>query len=174
MGIENGRATTANSPELRVEDLSVSIATPAGQLNAVSAVSFSVDPGETLCLVGELGCGKTLTALSILGLLPANATVSARAITFRGRDLRTLDARALADMRGDRIAMIFQDPMTALNPVYTIGNQLIETYQRHRGGSPAAPHGRARYTSWNAAAYRNPLCGCGNTRTSSPADCASA
>ena len=59
MGIENGRATTANSPELRVEDLSVSIATPAGQLNAVSAVSFSVDPGETLCLVGELGCGKT-------------------------------------------------------------------------------------------------------------------
>ncbi len=145
MGIENGRATTANSPELRVEDLSVSIATPAGQLNAVSAVSFSVDPGETLCLVGESGCGKTLTALSILGLLPANATVSARAINFRGRDLRTLDARALADMRGDRIAMIFQDPMTALNPVYTIGNQLIETYQRHRGGSPAAARARALY-----------------------------
>jgi peptide/nickel transport system ATP-binding protein len=145
LGIENGRATAANSPELRVEDLSVSIATPAGRLNAVSGVSFSVDPGETLCLVGESGCGKTLTALSILGLLPANASVSARTITFRDRDLRTLDARALADVRGDRIAMIFQDPMTALNPVYTIGNQLVETYQRHRGGSARTALARAEY-----------------------------
>ena len=145
MSIGNGRATGANSPELRVEDLSVAVATPAGRLNAVSGVSFSVDPGETLCLVGESGCGKTLTALSILGLLPANASVSARAITFRGRDLRMLNARALADLRGDRIAMIFQDPMTALNPVYTIGNQLIETYQRHRGDSARAAWARAEY-----------------------------
>src|SRR5271166_4513400 len=102
LSIGNGRATGANSPELRVEDLSVAIATPAGRLQAVSGVSFSVDPGETLCLVGESGCGKTLTALSVLGLLPANAAVTARAITFRGRDLRTFDARALADLRGDR------------------------------------------------------------------------
>ena len=145
MSIGNGRATGANSPELRVEDLSVAVATPAGRLNAVSGVSFSVDPGETLCLVGESGCGKTLTALSILGLLPANASVSARAITFRGRDLRMLNARAQADLRGDRIAMIFQDPMTALNPVYTIGNQLIETYQRHRGDSARAAWARAEY-----------------------------
>ncbi|MBV8747403.1 MAG: ABC transporter ATP-binding protein [Xanthobacteraceae bacterium] len=145
MSIGNGRSSGANNPELRVEDLSVAIATPAGRLHAVSGVSFSVNAGETLCLVGESGCGKTLTALSILGLLPANATVSARAVTFRGRDLRTLDARALADLRGDRIAMIFQDPMTALNPVYTIGNQLIETYQRHRGGSTRAAWARAEY-----------------------------
>jgi peptide/nickel transport system ATP-binding protein len=139
------RAAEANGPELRVEDLSVAIATPAGRLQAVSGVTFSVNPGETLCLVGESGCGKTLTALSILGLLPANAAVSAREITFRGRDLRTLDPRALADLRGDRIAMIFQDPMTALNPVYTIGNQLIETYQRHRGGSARTAWARAEY-----------------------------
>jgi peptide/nickel transport system ATP-binding protein len=139
------RAAMTAGPELRIEDLSVAITTPAGRLQAVSGVSFGVDPGETLCLVGESGCGKTLTALSILGLLPANATVSARAITFRGRDLRTLDPRALADLRGDRIAMIFQDPMTALNPVYTIGNQLIETHQRHRGGSARAASARAEY-----------------------------
>ena len=139
------RAVETAGPELQVEALSVAITTPAGQLNAVSGVSFSVAPGETLCLVGESGCGKTLTALSILGLLPANATVSARAITFRGRDLRTLDARALSDVRGDRIAMIFQDPMTSLNPVYTIGNQLIETYRRHRGGSARAAWARAEY-----------------------------
>jgi peptide/nickel transport system ATP-binding protein len=142
-----GTARTAEGagPELRVEGLSVAIATPAGRLQAVSAVSFSVDPGETLCLVGESGCGKTLTALSVLGLLPANAVVTAQSITFRGRDLRTLGARALADLRGDRIAMIFQDPMTALNPVYTIGNQLIETYQRHRGGSARTALARAEY-----------------------------
>jgi peptide/nickel transport system ATP-binding protein len=135
----------AQNPELQVEDLSVAIATAAGRLRAVSGVSFSVNPGETLCLVGESGCGKTLTALSVLGLLPANAASTARAITFRGRDLRTLEKRALADLRGDRIAMIFQDPMTALNPVYTIGNQLIETYHRHRGGSARAAWARAEY-----------------------------
>jgi peptide/nickel transport system ATP-binding protein len=145
LSIVNNRAAGANGPELRVVGLSVAIATPAGLLQAVSDVNFSVDPGETLCLVGESGCGKTLTALSVLGLLPANAAVTAHAITFRGRDLRTLDARALADLRGDRIAMIFQDPMTALNPVYTIGNQLIETYQRHRGGSARAAWARAEY-----------------------------
>jgi peptide/nickel transport system ATP-binding protein len=143
IGIDRPAGT--GGPELTVEDLSVAIATPAGRLQAVSGVSFSVNAGETLCLVGESGCGKTLTALSVLGLLPTNATVNARAVTFRGRDLRTLDARALADLRGDRIAMIFQDPMTALNPVYTIGNQLIETYQRHRGGSARVAWARAEY-----------------------------
>ena len=145
MSTGTARTTGGVGPELCVEDLSVAIATPAGRLQAVSGVSFRVDPAETLCLVGESGCGKTLTALSVLGLLPANVAVTAQAITFRGRDLRTLDARALADLRGDRIAMIFQDPMTALNPVYTIGNQLIETYQRHRGGSARAARTRAEY-----------------------------
>ncbi len=145
MSIGNDCAAEAKAPELHVEDLSVAIATPAGRLQAVSGVSFSVNAGETLCLVGESGCGKTLTVLSVLGLLPANAAVTAREITFRGRDLRTLDRRALADLRGDRIAMIFQDPMTALNPVYTIGNQLIETYQRHRDGPARAAWARAEY-----------------------------
>src|SRR5262245_39706401 len=140
-----GRAAASLIPELAVEDLSVAIATPAGPLRAVSGVSFEVAAGKTLCLVGESGCGKTITALSILRLQPQSATVSARAIAFRGSDLATLSARELADLRGNRIAMIFQDPMTALNPVYTIGNQLVETYVRHRGGSARVARARAEY-----------------------------
>jgi peptide/nickel transport system ATP-binding protein len=140
-----GRAVASPIPELFVEDLSVAIATPAGPLRAVSGVSFEVAAGKTLCLVGESGCGKTITALSILRLQPHSATVSARAIAFRGSDLATLSARELADLRGNRIAMIFQDPMTALNPVYTIGNQLVEAYVRHRGGSARVARARAEY-----------------------------
>jgi peptide/nickel transport system ATP-binding protein len=139
------RDADPNRIELRVEGLSVSFATPAGPLHAVSGVSFEIAAGKTLCLVGESGCGKTMTALPILRLQPPSATVAARAITFRGQDLQALSGRALADLRGDRIAMIFQDPMTALNPVYTIGNQLVETYVRHRGGSRRAARARAEY-----------------------------
>jgi peptide/nickel transport system ATP-binding protein len=138
----NGKASGC---ELRVDDLSVDISTPAGALRAVSHVSFEVAAGETLCLVGESGCGKTMAALSIMGLQPAAATVTARAIEFQGRDLRLGDQRQFRDLRGDRIAMIFQDPMTALNPVYTIGNQLVETYQRHRDRSKREARERAEY-----------------------------
>ncbi len=139
------RVAESRRPELEVDNLSVSLATPSGPLRAVSSVSFTVTAGETLCLVGESGCGKTMTALSILGLQPHSATLTADAITFRGRDLKTLSGRELAHLRGDRIAMIFQDPMTALNPVYTIGNQLVETYLRHRGGAAHAARARAAF-----------------------------
>jgi peptide/nickel transport system ATP-binding protein len=130
---------------LRVDRLSVDISTPAGTLRAVAGVSFAVDPGETLCLVGESGCGKTMTALSILRLQPGSAKLSAHAIEFQGRDLQSLDEAAFAALRGDRVSMIFQDPMTALNPVYTIGNQLVETYLRHRDGSAKEARERAEY-----------------------------
>ena len=132
-------------PELEVDDLSITINTPAGVLHAVSHASFRIMPGQTLCLVGESGCGKTMTALSLMRLQPTAAHVQANHIRFRGRDLQGLSEYDFADLRGNRIAMIFQDPMTALNPVYTIGNQLVEAYQRHRDTGRQAAIERAEY-----------------------------
>jgi peptide/nickel transport system ATP-binding protein len=136
---------SVSPPAIEIEGLSVEIATPAGPLHAVSEVSFAVAPGETLALVGESGCGKTMTALSLLRLLPASARMTARRLALEGRDLLGLDAAAMAELRGDRVAMVFQDPMTALNPVYTVGNQLTEAYRRHRRAGAAEARGRAEY-----------------------------
>ena len=121
---------------LTVDDLRVVFATDFGPARAVDGVSFTVQPGETLCLVGESGCGKSVTALAIMGLVPRPpARVDGR-IEFEGHDLLRLPNRALADLRGDRLAMIFQEPMTSLNPAFTIGSQLTEVLIRHRGASP--------------------------------------
>jgi peptide/nickel transport system ATP-binding protein len=139
------REGAAAGPVIEVEDLAVDIATPAGALHAVSGVSFSVALGETLSLVGESGCGKTMTALSLLRLLPPSAHLSARRLALEGRDLQSLDSTAMAALRGDRMAMIFQDPMTALNPVYTIGNQLTEVYLQHRKAGMGEARARAEY-----------------------------
>jgi peptide/nickel transport system ATP-binding protein len=117
---------------LTVEDLRVDLPVPAGTLHAVQGVSFHVDRGETVCIVGESGCGKTLTALAVMDLLPARAERSARRLDLAGRDLLGIGERAMSDIRGAHIAMIFQDPMTSLNPAYTIGNQLEEALLRHR------------------------------------------
>jgi peptide/nickel transport system ATP-binding protein len=125
---------------LEVEGLKVEIATGAGTLHAVRDVSFTVARGETLCLVGESGCGKSMTALAVMDLLPRKAERSARRLRFEGRDLAQ---GAMEALRGDRIAMIFQEPMTALNPAYTIGDQLAEGYLRHKGGSAAAARERS-------------------------------
>lgn len=125
---------------LEVEKLSVDIPLAAGMLHPVRQVSFSVARGETVCLVGESGCGKSLTALAIMNLLPRAAHRSATRLDFAGRSLLTLSERAMADLRGDKMAMIFQDPMTSLNPCYTIGNQLEEALLRHR----RAPRRKAR------------------------------
>jgi peptide/nickel transport system ATP-binding protein len=127
------------SPLLRVEDLRVDIATPKGPLRAVRGISFDLAKGETLCLVGESGCGKSMTALALMGLLPKAATRSAAKLDFRGRDLATLGESAVNALRGRHMAMVFQEPMTSLNPAYTIGDQLTEGHRRHlRAGSRAA------------------------------------
>ena len=108
-------------PLLEVAGLTVSLATPRGTLHAVRDVSFSIARGETLCLVGESGCGKSMTAYALMGLLPCTATRTANKFMFQGEDLSSASATRLARLRGNRIAMVFQEPMTALNPAYTIG-----------------------------------------------------
>lgn len=130
-------------PVLSVEDLSVDIRLTTGDLHAVSGVTFDVKRGETVAIVGESGCGKSMTSLAVMGLLPANAAISARKLAFEGRDLRSLSARDYAALRGNRIAMVFQDPMTALNPVYTIGNQMQEIFVAHSRGSARQARDRA-------------------------------
>jgi peptide/nickel transport system ATP-binding protein len=95
-------------------------------------VSFSIGPGKTLCLIGESGCGKTMTALALLRILPDSAEIEAGSIHLGETELATLPRRAIEDLRGDRIAMIFQEPMTSLNPVTTIGSQIAEVLRRHR------------------------------------------
>ncbi|MDX2104400.1 MAG: ABC transporter ATP-binding protein [Alphaproteobacteria bacterium] len=123
---------------LEVRDLATHLLTPEGLVRAVDGISFHVNPGETLGLVGESGCGKSVTALSILRLVPSPPGRHAGGtIVFDGQDLTTLPLSALQDLRGDRIGMIFQEPMTSLNPAYTIGDQIGEALQRHRGVSAA-------------------------------------
>jgi len=121
-----------SSPELEVQNLTVAFSTPRGKLTAVNGISFYLNQGETLALVGESGCGKTVSALSILRLLPEPpAEISSGKILFAGQDLLSLNAKALQDLRGRSISMIFQDPMTSLNPVLTVGEQIAETLLRH-------------------------------------------
>ena len=116
---------------LEVENLRVDIPVSAGLLHPVRGISFSVARGETLCIVGESGCGKSLTSLALMGLLPKTARRTADKMDFLGRDIRNLREREMAALRGVNMAMIFQEPMTSLNPAYTIGNQLEEVYLRH-------------------------------------------
>src|SRR5436190_17219125 len=127
-----------NAPLLSVEDVSVSLPTPRGTLRAVDQVNLAVEAGRTLGVVGESGCGKTMLSRAILQLLPKRAALGGR-VMFAGRDLVTLDAESLRRLRGPELAVVFQDPMTSLNPVLTIGTQLIETLQAHLGmDTPAA------------------------------------
>jgi oligopeptide/dipeptide ABC transporter ATP-binding protein len=116
---------------LEVDDLRTYFKTRSGDVHAVDGVSFAVERGKTLGIVGESGCGKSVTALSIMGLLAHTARIESGAIRFEGRELNRLSERELEDVRGRQIAMIFQDPMTSLNPTLTIGLQLTETMQRH-------------------------------------------
>ncbi len=135
---------TRPAPLLDVRDLSVRFRTPGGLLTAVDRLSFSVAPGETLAIVGESGCGKSVTAMSLLRLLKSPpAEISGGHVRFDGRDLLTLPERAMRDIRGNRIAMIFQDPLSALNPVQTVGEQIVESLRRHAGLSRAAARRRA-------------------------------
>ena len=128
---------------LQVEGLRVDIPTPMGELHAVSGVDLALEAGETLCLVGESGCGKSLTALALMGLLPRAARRSVSRFSLSGEDLRGAKEARMADLRGNRMAMIFQEPMTSLNPSWSIGNQLEECWLRHRGGPVHAARERA-------------------------------
>jgi oligopeptide/dipeptide ABC transporter ATP-binding protein len=133
----------AREPLLSVQDLRVQFWTRRGTIHAVNGVSFDIAPGETLGIVGESGCGKSVTALAILGILPrAGKVVGGRAI-FDDRDLLHLSDRQLRRVRGREIAMIFQDPMTSLNPVLTIGRQITEALQTHFGMRGKAAEKRA-------------------------------
>jgi peptide/nickel transport system ATP-binding protein len=124
-----------NVPLLTVRDLAVHFTTERGQVRAVAGVSFDLAPGETLGLVGESGCGKTVTAMSILRLLPMPPAVVTGEIRFQGEDLVHSPDSRMRQIRGDRIAMVFQEPMTALNPVLTVGEQVAEALRLHRGFS---------------------------------------
>jgi len=129
---------------LEVNDLRTHFFTREGVVQAVDGVSFSLERGKTLGIVGESGCGKSVTALSIMGLIPRPpARIVSGSVVFEGRDLTTLREHDLEDVRGNEIAMIFQDPMTCLNPTLRIGTQITETIRRHKGVSKAEARKRA-------------------------------
>ena len=120
-------------PILAVEDLHVQFWTGRGTVHAVNGISFEIAPGETLGIVGESGCGKSVTSLALLGILPRAGKVTRGTATFGGRDLLKLKDEQLRTVRGREIGMIFQDPMTSLNPVLTIGKQIREPLEAHFG-----------------------------------------
>ncbi|MBI4879402.1 MAG: ABC transporter ATP-binding protein [Planctomycetes bacterium] len=128
---------------LEVSGLTTVIRGAQGAVRVVDRVSFSLSPGETLALVGESGCGKTLTALSLLRLVDPPAEIEGGVVLFQGRDLLQVSARELRAVRGKRIAMIFQEPMTALNPVLTVGEQVGEALRLHEGMSRRQARARA-------------------------------
>ena len=123
-----------SAPLLDVQNLVTAFRTEDGPVRAVDDVSFQIAPGKTLAIVGESGCGKSVTALSIMRLIPeGNGTIEAGRIQLEGEDLLSLPMKTMRAVRGNRISMIFQEPMTALNPVVTIGKQVMEVFQIHRG-----------------------------------------
>ncbi len=127
---------------LEVTDLRVTLHTARGPADALRDVSFTLQRGDTVGLIGESGCGKSITALALMGLLPEGARVSG-SIRFDGRELTTLDEGAMCELRGGRIGMVFQEPMTALNPLHTIGRQIAEPLRLHKGLSDAAARAEA-------------------------------
>ncbi len=132
-----------NEPLLELRGLAVDFATDDGTVHAVDGLDLALGRGRTLGLVGESGCGKSVTSLAIMGLLPPENSKVRGEIVFEGRDLLTLEPHLMRDLRGARLAMIFQEPMTSLNPAYTIGDQVVEAIQRHQGLDAAAARARA-------------------------------
>src|ERR671936_2385647 len=128
---------------LEVRDLKTHFRTDDGIVKAVDGVSFSIEKGETLGIVGESGSGKSVTCLTIMGLNPKRNTISSGEAIFKGENLLTMSSNRLRDIRGNDIAMIFQDPMTSLNPVHRIGAQLVEAIQLHRDVTKKQARGRA-------------------------------
>jgi peptide/nickel transport system ATP-binding protein len=129
---------------LEVKDLHTSFRTDDGIVRAVEGVSFSVEKGQTLGIVGESGSGKSVTCLTIMGLNPARNTITSGEALWKGKNLLKAKSRELREIRGSEISMIFQDPMTSLNPVHTIGKQLVEAIQLHRDVTNRVARARAR------------------------------
>ena len=129
-------------PLLDVQNLRVALPSPRGPVEALRGVSFALERGQTLGLIGESGCGKSMTALALMGLLPEGATVSGR-VMLNGQDLTQLDESALCQLRGHRMGMVFQEPMTALNPLHTVGHQIAEPLRLHKGLSRSAARAEA-------------------------------
>ena len=131
MSVDGQQARTVE-PLLSVESLRTYFHTREGTVRAVDGVSFDLEPGETLCVVGESGCGKSVTALSLLGLIPVPpGKIEGGRILFQGEDLVTASEARLREIRGNQISMIFQEPMTSLNPVMRIGEQISEALLLH-------------------------------------------
>jgi oligopeptide/dipeptide ABC transporter ATP-binding protein len=131
-------------PLLEIRDLHTEFRTGAGIVRAVDGVSYTVDPGETVAVVGESGSGKSVTAMSVLRLIPnPPGQITGGEVWFDGRDLLKLSEEEMRQVRGGEIGMIFQEPMTSLNPVLSIERQITETLEVHRGTSPEAAHDRA-------------------------------
>ena len=155
------------TPLLEVEDLRTEFRSGGSVFAAVDGVSFSLAPGETLGIVGESGCGKTVTSLSIMRLVPSPpGRIAGGEIRFDGRNLLDLPEAEMRAVRGERISMIFQEPMTSLNPVLTVGEQIVEAIRLHRA-VPAAAGARPR--ARDAAAGRIPSPETPARRVSAPA-----
>jgi|TARA_B100000315_G_scaffold258997_1_gene313156 peptide/nickel transport system ATP-binding protein len=144
LNTDNGPGAAANTV-LSVKNLSVDIDVPAGTLHAVDGISFHVDAGETLCIVGESGCGKSITSLAVMDLLPRSAALKADRLMLEKENLLEISKKDFAALRGNRMGMIFQDPMTSLNPVYRIGDQMEEVYIHHGKGGRREARDRAEY-----------------------------
>src|ERR1700688_3017137 len=128
---------------LEVQNLQTHFRTPEGINRAVDGVSFHVNEGETLAIVGESGCGKSVTAMSLMRLIPEPPGKIAGSVRFQGKDLLQLSEREMRAIRGNDISMIFQEPMTSLNPVLTVGRQIGETLRMHQGLDKQAAEARA-------------------------------
>jgi len=137
------QASTSGRPLVEVEDLTVKFVSRDATVHAVNGLSFSLAPGQVLCLIGESGSGKTVTMRALMRLLPDKKTVYGGHIRVGSREILTLDKRELMETRGAEISMVFQEPMTALDPVYTVGDQIAETVTRHEGCSRGQAMARA-------------------------------
>ncbi len=133
----------ATKPLVDVRDLKVTFTSRDTQINAVNGVSFTLDPGEVLCILGESGSGKSVTMRALMRLLPRNTARISGQITIAGRNVVAMDEKEISDLRGPVVSMIFQEPMTAFDPVFTIGDQIAETIIRHEGTSHSEALARA-------------------------------
>ncbi len=128
------------APILKIKNLTTSFATPNGVINAVDNASLDLGQGETLAVVGESGCGKTVLSLSVMGLIPdPPGRITHGEVIYKGHDLVKLDENEMQKIRGNHLSMIFQEPMTSLNPVFKIGDQIGETLRLHNGINKKKP-----------------------------------